>query len=221
MDPITPALLPAITPELLLNAYASGVFPMAESEEESEIFWVDPRQRGVFDLDRFHISRSLAKTLKSQRFDIRINHDFAATLRGCADRAQTWINAEIFELYSALHEMGYAHSIEVWRENRLVGGTYGVALQGAWFGESMFSRETDASKVALAYTVAHLRAGGFTLFDTQFLTPHLASLGAIEISRATYRKQLGVALGVTADFAPRPPSLYEVLQLRTQTSYRG
>ena len=191
-----------LTPQILLRAYAMGIFPMAETRDSAEIHWVDPRRRGVVPLDRFHISRSLAKTIRSGRFQITTDHDFAAVVRGCADRPETWINAEIFELYGALHSMGHAHSLEVWQGRDLVGGVYGVTLGAVFFGESMFSRRTDASKVALAWLVHRLRAGGFRLFDTQFLTPHLASLGAEEIPRAAYRRQLDQALQATAQFDP-------------------
>ena len=155
-----------ITPELLLRAYAMGVFPMAETRDSTEIHWIDPRRRGVFDLDAFHISHSLAKTLRSGRFQISTDQDFAGVVAGCADRPETWINAEIFSLYKTLHDMGHAHSLEVWESGALVGGVYGVTLGAAFFGESMFSRRTDASKVALAHLVQTLRQGGFKLFDT-------------------------------------------------------
>jgi leucyl/phenylalanyl-tRNA---protein transferase len=191
-----------ITPEILLRAYAMGIFPMAESRVNPEIHWVDPRRRGVFELDQFHISKSLAKTIRQGRFTTTTDQDFAGVVAGCADRDETWINAEIFQLYSALHSMGCAHSLEVWDGADLVGGVYGVVLGGAFFGESMFSRATDASKVALAYLTHRLRAGGFILFDTQFLTPHLASLGAVEISRADYQRRLAKALDVKAAFNP-------------------
>lgn len=189
-----------LTPELLLRAYASGIFPMAESRDDPEIFWVDPEQRGVIPINGFHISRSLSKRLRAGTFQIGANTDFAGVVQGCADRKETWINDEIFALYSALHRMGYAHSIEVYHKDALVGGVYGVALGAAFFGESMFSRRTDASKVALAYLVDRLSIGGFTLLDTQFLTDHLASLGALEIPRSTYRRKLTKALNTHADF---------------------
>lgn len=192
----------AITPELLLRAYGMGIFPMAQTRDDPEIHWVDPRRRGVFELDRFHISRSLSRSIRSGRFTVTVDADFAGVVTGCADRAETWINAEIFGLYSALHAMGHAHSLEVWQDGALVGGVYGVTLGRAFFGESMFSRVTDASKLALAYLVHRLRAGGYTLFDTQFLTPHLASLGAVEISRAEYQRRLAKALTGQADFNP-------------------
>jgi len=209
-----------LTPQVLLNAYASGVFPMAESREDPEIFWVQPRRRGIFPLDRFHVSKSLARTIRRAPFEIRVDTDFAGVVAGCADRDETWINATIFALYEDLHAMGHAHSLEVWEDGALVGGVYGVTLGGAFFGESMFSRRTDASKVALAYLVDRLRAGGFRLFDTQFLTPHLKRLGAIEIGRQDYMQRLGAALAFEADFtAPETPASGQaLLQRRTQTS---
>lgn len=203
-----------LTPELLIQAYAAGVFPMSESQTDTEVFWVDPKKRGVFPLDQFHISRSLARRIRREDFTVTADEDFTGVLTGCADREETWISGTIARLYHDLHRRGLAHSIEVWEDNELVGGVYGVALGGAFFGESMFSRRTDASKVALAYLVSRLRVGGFVLFDTQFLTPHLASLGAVEISRADYRKRLSEALGVDGDFhrqGPRP-SAQEIIQ---------
>lgn len=193
---------PKITPEILLRAYEMGVFPMAGAREDPEIHWVDPRRRGVFPLHNFHISRSLSKHIIDSAWTIRTNTDFAGVVRGCAERPETWINDEIFALYLALHQMGAAHSLEVWEGDDLVGGVYGVTLGAAFFGESMFSRRTNASKTALAYLVHRLIAGGFVLFDTQFLTAHLASLGAVEISRAAYQKQLGAAIEAKATFEP-------------------
>lgn len=209
-----------LTPDLLLHAYMSGVFPMSEHRNDPEIFWVEPRRRGIFPLDGFHTSRSLARTLRRDDYQVTINRDFEAVLDGCADRNETWISGRIAQLYSELHHMGHAHSIEVWGGSDLIGGVYGVALGGAFFGESMFSRRTNASKIALAWLVAHLKNGGFVLFDTQFLTTHLASLGAIEVSRAEYRARLADALIVDADFtAPAlPAGGQEVVQLNTQTS---
>ena len=192
----------SITPELLLHAYALGVFPMAEGRDATEVQWVDPRLRGIFPLESFHISRSLAKTIRNGGHIITIDRNFDAVVRGCADRSETWINAEIFSLYRGLFDMGHAHSLEVWQGDRLVGGVYGVVLGAAFFGESMFSREKDGSKIALAWLMHRLRAGGFQLFDTQFLTPHLASLGAVEISRAGYHKRLEQALAAQAAFNP-------------------
>ncbi|MBM1219543.1 leucyl/phenylalanyl-tRNA--protein transferase [Ponticoccus sp. SC2-23] len=209
-----------LTPELLVQAYAAGVFPMSESQTDTEVFWVDPKRRGVFPLDRFHVSRSLARRIRRGEFSVTADQDFPGVLAGCADREETWISETIARLYVDLHHRGLAHSIEVRQDDHLVGGVYGVALGGAFFGESMFSRRTDASKVALAYLVSRLRAGGFVLFDTQFLTSHLASLGAVEISRAEYRARLSEALSVEADFhrqGPHPSS-QEVLQRWGQTS---
>ncbi len=191
-----------ITAELLLRGYAMGIFPMAEGREHDHIHWVDPQRRGVFPLDRFHLSRSLARNILRCGWQIRINNDFAGVVAGCADRPETWINAEITALYLALHHAGFAHSLEVWDGDDLIGGVYGVTLGAAFFGESMFSRRTNASKTALAYLIHRLRAGGFLLFDTQFLTPHLASLGAVEISRAEYHRRLKKALQLRASFTP-------------------
>jgi len=210
----------SLTPELLLNAYASGVFPMAESRRHTELFWVDPKHRGIFELDRFHISRSLKRCIRRDSFQIRTNTAFLAVVKGCADRTDTWINDQLLDLYEDLHSRGFAHSVEVWDDELLVGGVYGLAIGGAFFGESMFSRRTDASKVALVYLVDRLRQGGFTLFDTQFITPHLASLGAIEIPRADYQNRLKDAINIDADFwrVGDDQTAYSVLQRNTQTS---
>ncbi len=193
-----------LTPDLLLRAYATGLFPMAESAEDPELFWVDPERRGILPLEEFHVPRSLRKALRRGTFEVTADRDFAGVVRGCAERSptrrSTWINSEIIRLYTALHAMGAAHSIECWRGGRLAGGLYGVALGGAFFGESMFSRETDASKVALVHLVVRLRRGGFTLLDTQFVTAHLARFGAVEISRRIYRRRLETALDVDARF---------------------
>ena len=193
-----------ITPEILLRAYAVGLFPMAESRDDPTLFWVDPHSRGMLPLDKFHLPKRLRRALRGNRFEVRVDGDFAATLEGCGEptkrRPETWINTEIRELYLALNAMGCAHSVECRRAGRLVGGLYGVALGGAFFGESMFSREPDASKIALAHLVARLRQGGFTLLDTQFVTEHLKRFGAIEITRAEYRDKLAAALAVPAQF---------------------
>ncbi len=192
---------------------------MAEHRDDSDLFWVDPKLRGVFPLDGFHISRSLARRIRNCGFEISINQSFIGVVDGCADRADTWINAELHDLYRQLHQSGYAHSLEVWDDTTLVGGVYGVTLGAAFFGESMFSRRTDASKIALAYLVDRLRQTGFHLFDTQFLTAHLASLGAIEIPRSAYKKDLAEALNLSADFtAPLHQSAAGVIQRMTQTS---
>lgn len=209
----------SLTPELLLHAYSVGVFPMSEHRDDPEIFWVDPKRRGILPLDGFHISRSLAKRIRNGGFSITINRDFAGVVAGCADRPDTWINGEIFDRYMDLHRIGHAHSLEVRHGDELVGGVYGVSLGAAFFGESMFSRRRDASKVALAYLVDRLRQGGFALCDTQFLTDHLASLGAIEISRAAYRRQLRDAMEGSGDFTrPQTPAPHSLLQRMTQTS---
>ncbi|MGB1024006.1 MAG: leucyl/phenylalanyl-tRNA--protein transferase [Paracoccaceae bacterium] len=209
-----------ITPQLLLQAYAAGIFPMSEGRDDPNLFWVEPKRRGIIPLDGFHISRSLARRIRQNPFEIRINSDFAGVVAACADRDETWINAEITALYSALHEEGFAHSLELWQGRDLVGGVYGVALGAAFFGESMFSRARDASKIALAYLVARLNAGGFTLFDVQFTTPHLIRLGAIEISRIDYRKRLDTALEKQADFMAGRALFtpQDVLQRNTHTS---
>ena len=185
----------SLDPLLLLQGYATGIFPMADSRDAKELFWVEPRERAIIPLDGFHLSRSLARTLRSGRFTVTCNRDFAAVIRGCADRGETWINHAIEEAMLTLHARGFAHSLEVWLGGELVGGIYGVALGRAFFGESMFSRATDASKVALAWLVARLRIGGFTLLDCQFMTEHLASLGAVTISRKRYVALLSAALG--------------------------
>jgi len=194
-----------ITPDILLRAYSIGLFPMAESREAESLFWVEPEERGVFPLDGLVVSKSLAKTVRSDRFEIYANRDFEAVMAACADRETTWINAEIVRLYGELFAAKHAHSIEAYEAGKLVGGLYGVSLGGAFFGESMFHVARDASKVALVHLVARLRRGGFRLLDTQFVTPHLAGLGAVEISRDVYRRRLAAALDVEADFAARPP----------------
>ena len=184
-----------IDPRLLLQGYASGIFPMADSRDASELYWVEPRKRAIIPLDRFHVSRSLRRTIRSGRFAVTRDRDFAAVIAACAGREETWINAELEHAMIALHGSGHAHSIEVWEDSQLVGGLYGVKLGRAFFGESMFSRKTDASKVALAWLVARLKVGNFTLLDCQFMTEHLASLGAVTIPRETYVAFLSAALG--------------------------
>jgi len=214
-----------LTPELLLRAYAAGIFPMAESADDPELFWVDPVRRGILPLEQFHLPRRLARTIRSDRFAIACNRDFAGVMRGCAepaaDRPQTWINDEIVAVYSALHAGGHAHSLEAYIGEQLVGGLYGVALGGAFFGESMFSRVADASKVALAHLVARLMRGGYRLLDTQFVTDHLKSFGAVEISRAQYRRLLAEALDATGYFPPEPlagAAVVSILQSSTLMS---
>lgn len=209
-----------LTPELVLAAYGQGIFPMAEGRDARDIYWVDPRERGVLPLDGLHISRSLRRRIRGEPYGITFDRDFAGVIAGCADRDETWINDEIAQIYSALFAAGHAHSIEIWEGAVLVGGVYGVTLGGAFFGESMFSRRTDASKIALVYLCDRLRQGGYTLFDTQFITPHLATLGAIEIPREEYQKRLAAAIRHPADFDSRPfgDTLDQVLQRMTQTS---
>lgn len=195
-----------LDPSLLLKAYAAGIFPMADGRDAAEVYWVEPKRRGILPLDEFRLSRSLAKTLKSGRFETSCDRAFGDVVAMCAaaapDRPSTWINGQIETAVSQLHNVGHAHSIETWCDGELVGGLYGVRLGRAFFGESMFSRATDASKVALAHLVARMRCGGFSLLDCQFITPHLESLGAIEIERSHYMVLLSSALsaGGTADF---------------------
>ena len=194
-----------ITPEVLLKAYACGIFPMAESADDPALFWIEPERRGVIPLDRFHMPARLARTVRSDRFTVTIDRDFDAVLDGCAQpsegRPRTWINARIRLLYRKLYERRHCHSVEVYEGDALVGGLYGVTLGRAFFGESMFHRARDASKVALVHLVARLRAGGFRLLDTQFVTDHLRSFGAIEVPRRQYHKLLEAALSGEGDFA--------------------
>jgi leucyl/phenylalanyl-tRNA---protein transferase len=201
---------PKITPEMLLRAYAIGIFPMAEARNDPELYWIDPEQRGILPLDAVHISRSLKKTVRQGlmgddgAFRVTCDRAFEAVIAGCAapapGRGQTWINETIFDLCRSLFLMGHAHSVEVWQGEELVGGLYGISLGGAFFGESMFSRATDASKVALVHLVARLRHGSFMLLDTQFVTKHLSRFGTIEIPREEYRQQLNNALAKPATF---------------------
>ena len=190
-----------LDPRLLLQCYAAGIFPMADSRDAAELFWVEPRHRAIIPLDNFHVSRSLRRTLRSGRFTVTLDGDFAGVIAACADRPETWINAEIERAMIALHATGHAHSVEVWQASEstgfpaLVGGVYGVRLGRAFFGESMFSTATDASKIALAWLVARMKVGGFTLLDCQFMTDHLASLGAVSVPRADYVALLAAALG--------------------------
>ncbi len=211
---------PDITPTLLLRAYASGVFPMADAADAADVYWIDPEQRGILPLDRMHVPRRLARAFRTGDFEIHVNRAFAEVVSACADRPETWINGQIHRLYRDLHRMGFAHSVEIWSDGALQGGLYGVALGGAFFGESMFSRARDTSKFALIALVARLRAGGFTLLDTQFITPHLASLGAIEIPRGEYHRRLKVAINRPANFLALPMDTprQRLSQLTTQTS---
>jgi len=212
-----------LTPTLILRAYAAGVFPMADGAETDGVFWVDPRQRGVFPLDAFHVPRKLARRIRAGGFDVRVDDAFDAVIDACADRDETWINGDIRRLYVALHAMGHAHSVEVWMDGALAGGLYGVRMGAAFFGESMFHRRTDASKIALVWLVARLKAGGFRLLDSQFTTDHLARFGAVSVSRARYHALLDTALREAGDWGALPGDAAPetVLQLSTQTSKRG
>jgi leucyl/phenylalanyl-tRNA--protein transferase len=193
-----------VTADLILRAYRLGLFPMAETREGDRLYWLDPEQRGILPLDRFHLPRRLLRTVLSDRYEVSANENFAAVIAACAEpapgRLDTWINPMIERLFTELHESGHAHSVEVWQDDTLVGGLYGVALGGAFFGESMFSRARDTSKVALAHLVARLRLGGFTLLDTQFVTSHLSQFGATEVPRAAYKALLEKAVAVDALF---------------------
>jgi leucyl/phenylalanyl-tRNA--protein transferase len=197
-----------ITPEVLLRAYACGIFPMAESADDPSLFWVEPEMRGVIPLDDFHISSRLARTVRADTFTVTVDTAFKAVIAGCAapqpGRDDTWINRRIRELYIGLHELGHSHSVEVWENGDLVGGLYGVNLGRAFFGESMFHRARDASKVALVHLVARLIEGGFTLLDTQYVTEHLRSFGATEVPRRRYRALLDKAIMGDADFLKLP-----------------
>ena len=213
-----------LSPELLLRAYAIGVFPMAESRHDSEVHWIDPDKRGILPLDRFHIPRKLKRLVRRRHFEVRWDSAFTQVIHACATprpgRRDTWINPTIERLYSGLHDMGFAHSLECWREGKLVGGLYGVALGAAFFGESMFSAETDASKVALVHLVLRLRKSGFQLLDTQFGTPHLSRFGVIEIKREAYRELLARAVRTPAQFCAEvsDSEVAAFLQSITQTS---
>ncbi len=213
-----------ITPDILLKAYATGIFPMSDGRDEPEIFWVDPETRGILPLDAFHLSRRLRRTVRREAFTIRVDSAFEQVMTACATPASgrwtTWINHEIEELFAVLHHRGFAHSVEAWVGNELVGGLYGIALGAAFFGESMFSLRSDASKVALVHLAARLTLGSFVLLDTQFITSHLRQFGAIEITRADYHSRLSVALSGSGDFSlsGRPLSSEVALQSSTQTS---
>ncbi len=213
-----------LTPELLLRIYAAGIFPMAESADDPALHWIDPDLRGVLPLDDFHVPRSLRRTLARAPFEVRVDGAFDAVVAACAearfDRPTTWINDEIRRLAGALHRMGHAHSVECRQDGRLAGGLYGISLGAAFFGESMFSRATDASKVALCHLVARLRRGGYRLLDTQFVTDHLARFGAVEIPRADYHARLADALAAEAAFylGPLSPGDLAFRQSFTHTS---
>ena len=207
-----------ITPELMLRAYRHGLFPMAETRRGSRLYWLDPERRGVLPLDRFHLPRRLARTVASDVFQVTADTDFPATIAGCASaapgREDTWINPQIETLFCQLHRMGVAHSVESRRDGQLVGGLYGVAIGAVFFGESMFSRATDASKVALVHLVARLRLGGFRLLDTQFVTAHLAQFGAVELPREEYKARLASAVEAPARWiaSPEPEVLGQELR---------
>ncbi|MEH6402955.1 MAG: leucyl/phenylalanyl-tRNA--protein transferase [Sneathiella sp.] len=213
-----------LTTEILLNAYTHGIFPMSESQDDPELFWVDPEWRGIFPLDEFHVSKSLAKAIRKHPYTVTFDTCFRRVMKECAasnkDRPTTWINRPILDLYTELHEEGHAHSVECWDGDELVGGLYGVSFASAFCGESMFSRRSNASKIALVYLVARLKSGGFQLLDTQFVTDHLATMGAVEISREEYHRRLDLAINREANFhslsVDAGPS--EILQSITQTS---
>ena len=217
-----------LTPKIVLDAYSKGLFPMAENRRDKQLFWIDPEVRGILPLDNFHIPRSLKKKIRNNPFEVRFDHNFSAVIRACAQqkpkRRETWINDEIIELYTKLFCMRHAHSVECWREEKLVGGLYGISIGGAFFGESMFSSERDSSKIALVHLVARLNLAGFTLLDTQFITDHLKQFGAIEISRLEYHKILSAALNLNVGFHlevsldDEEGVLRRILQSKTQTS---
>lgn len=194
----------AITPDILLRAYAVGMFPMADSADDPGLFWLEPEKRGIMPLESFHVPRRLRRTLRTAGFELRVDTAFDAVMAACAERApdrpSTWINARICHLYGELHRRGYCHSVECYRDGALVGGLYGVAIGAAFFGESMFHRATDASKAALVHLVERLQAGGYHLLDAQFLTDHLSRFGAIEITRIEYQQHLRAAISRQADF---------------------
>ncbi|MCH2540925.1 MAG: leucyl/phenylalanyl-tRNA--protein transferase [Alphaproteobacteria bacterium] len=213
-----------INEETILKSYSLGVFPMSESFDDPNIYWINPKKRGVIPINDFKISKNLKKEIKKKKFLITINKNFNAVIKNCAkktkNRPSTWINKEIIKLYSNLHKIGHAHSIEAWQKNRLVGGLYGVSLGSAFFGESMFSIVSNSSKVCLVYLLANLKIKGFRLLDTQFINPHLKKLGAIEISRKKYLKMLGNSLKKNANFNKKvsQSSIYDIIQSMTQTS---
>lgn len=213
-----------ITPQVLLKAYACGIFPMAESADDPALYWIEPQQRGILPLDKVHIPRRLTRTVRKRVFEVRVDSDFDGIISGCAasrpGRRTTWINPKIRALYRDLYRDGYCHTVETWRDGRLVGGLYGVALNGAFFGESMFSTERDASKVALVYLCARLIRGGFSLLDTQFVTDHLKQFGAIEVERPEFHLRLEKALAHGADFSAMPrdalaPEILETFEVAT------
>ena len=197
-----------LTPEILLRAYTAGIFPMSEGRDDPELFWVDPENRGIIPLESFHVPGKLRRRVRNNSFKVKCDTAFALVMEHCAEAAQnresTWINQTIIDLYTTLHTMGRAHSVECWKEDDLAGGLYGIALNGVFFGESMFSSQADASKVALVYLVARLKQGGYRLLDTQFVTPHLTTFGAIEIARDKYHAMLAEAIEASGDFSALP-----------------
>ncbi|HWJ76297.1 MAG TPA: leucyl/phenylalanyl-tRNA--protein transferase [Kaistia sp.] len=215
-----------ITPQVLLKAYACGIFPMSDSADDPGLYWIEPESRGIFPLESFHVPRRLARTMRAEPYEIRVDTDFEGVIEGCAGdprstyRDKTWINRRIRRLYAELFDLGFCHTVEAWQGGKLVGGLYGVRLRGAFFGESMFSHATDASKIALVYLVARLKAGGFSLLDAQFTTEHLERFGAIEIDRDAYHARLEAALTIEGDFygLAGGATVDEVLQLASQTS---
>ena len=209
-----------LTPDILLSAYRAGIFPMAESATTKNIFWVDPEYRGIIPLNKFHVSKSLRRVIMKVDYQISVNTSFEKVIKMCAARTETWINHEIITNYCLLHQRGHAHCLEVWNNKKLIGGIYGVSIGAVFFGESMFSKENNASKIALAYLIHRLRETGFKLFDTQFLTPHLASLGAIEIPKTKYKILLFQAVEEVANFcaANYSPDVSAIAQRRAQIS---
>lgn len=197
-----------ITPQVLLKAYSCGIFPMAESADDPALYWIEPQHRGVLPLETAHFHKRLLRTIRTTSLTVKIDTDYDGVIDGCSasrpGRTSTWINRRIRELYRQLFERGYCHTVEVWRDDRLVGGLYGVSLQGAFFGESMFSFERDASKIALAHLVARLRAGGYKLLDTQFVTEHLRQFGVVELDRDAFQAELDQALDIDGDFFALP-----------------
>ena len=205
-----------VTPDLLLRRYRDGLFPMAETRDAAELFWLDPEPRGILPLDGFHLPRRLRRTALSGGYETSTDRAFAAVIDGCAapapGREESWINPQIRSLFLAVHRMGAAHSVECWRDGVLCGGLYGISIGGAFFGESMFSRSRDASKVALVFLIARLRLGGYRLLDTQFITSHLTQFGAIEVSRARYRGMLAAAIAVESQWHQEPDDLLDAVR---------
>ena len=208
-----------LDPQLMLNAYAQGIFPMAETATDTELFWVDPNERGIFPTDTFYLSRSMRRFLSKNEIQTTLNNEFETVLFHCSDRSETWINPILKDLYKELHNLDRCHSLEVWQNEELVGGIFGLTIGGAFFGESMFSLKKNGSKAAVIILRAHLQHCGFKLFDTQFLTTHLKSLGAIEITKSSYRRQLAVAIDLPVSISAHPlPTVQSILQRNTQTS---